>query len=48
MKPIIGILPSYNDEKNRLEFIVKNVERITGLKDFGIYMNKVLTIVQQM
>lgn len=35
---------SINDEKNRLEFIVKNVERITGLKDFGIYMNKVLTI----
>ena len=28
----------------RLEFIVKNVEKITGLKDFGKYMNKILTI----
>ena len=30
--------------KERLEFIVKNVERITGLKKFGTYMNKILTI----
>ena len=28
----------------RLKFLVENVERITGLKEFGKYMNKVLTI----
>ena len=28
----------------RLEFLVNQVERITGLKNFGKYMNKVLTI----
>ena len=33
-----------NEPKERLRFIVNQVERITGLKDFGIYMNKLLTI----
>lgn len=28
----------------RLTFLVNQVERITGLKDFGVYMNKLLTI----
>ena len=30
--------------KERLIFLVNQVERITGLKDFGIYMNKLFTI----
>mgnify|MGYP007020121675 FL=1 len=30
--------------KDRFEFLVTQVERITGLKDFGIYLNKLLTI----
>ena len=32
------------EPKERLKFIVDSVERITGLKDFGKYMNKLLTI----
>lgn len=32
------------EPKERLRFIVNQMERITGLKDFGIYMNKLLTI----
>lgn len=30
--------------ENRLTFLVENVERLTGLQDFGIYMNKLLTV----
>lgn len=33
-----------HDADERLKFIVANIEKITGLKDFGIYMNKLLTI----
>jgi hypothetical protein len=33
-----------HDPKERLKFIVENVEKITGLKEFGKYMNKLLTI----
>ncbi len=33
-----------NDPKERLKYIVEKVEKITGLKDFGNYMNKILTI----
>lgn len=32
------------EHKNRLHFLVDQIERITGLKDFGIYLNKLLTI----
>ena len=32
------------DHKERLKFIVDNIQTVTGLKDFGIYMNKLLTI----
>lgn len=32
------------EPKDRLSFIVSSVEAITGLKDFGKYMNKLLTI----
>lgn len=32
------------DEEERLKFIVDTVEKITGLKEFGKYMNKLLTI----
>lgn len=32
------------DHKKRLSFLVREVERITRLKNFGQYMNKILTI----
>ena len=32
------------EHKERLHFLVQQVERITGLQNFGIYMNKLLTI----
>ena len=32
------------DYRQRLEFLVNQVERMTGLKDFGIYMCKLFTI----
>ena len=32
------------DPKERLKFIVSSVENLTGLKDFGKYMNKIITI----
>ena len=32
------------DVKERLLFLTSQVERITGLKDFGIYLNKLFTI----
>lgn len=35
---------SIRELKDRLEFIVKNIEKLTGLKEFGKYMNKLLTI----
>jgi len=35
---------SIADHKERLRFVVNQVERITGLKDFGIYMGKLFTI----
>ena len=34
-------IPEYEE---RLQFLVQQVERITGLQNFGIYMNKMLTI----
>lgn len=35
---------SIADHENRLRFLVEQTERITGLKDFGIYLNKMFTI----
>ena len=32
------------DHEERLRFLVQQVERITGLQNFGVYMNKLLTI----
>ena len=32
------------DYENRLRFLIGQVERMTGLRDFGAYMNKLLTI----
>ena len=32
------------EHKERLHFLVQQVERMTGLRNFGIYMNKLLTI----
>ena len=32
------------DHKERLRFLVNQVERLTGLKHFGIYLNKLFTI----
>lgn len=38
------IIYSITDHSARLKRIVDEVERITGLKDFGIYMSKMLTV----
>lgn len=35
---------SIAETENRLRFLVEQVERITGLEEFGIYMNKLFTI----
>ncbi|MBQ8803381.1 MAG: hypothetical protein IJZ53_07105 [Tyzzerella sp.] len=35
---------SIAEHKNRLLFLVSQVERITGLEDFGMYLNKLFTI----
>ena len=43
-KGLNQILWSIKDVKERLKYLVDNVIKITGLKDFGIYMNKLLTI----
>ena len=32
------------EHENRLQFLISQVERMTGLRDFGAYMNKLLTI----
>lgn len=32
------------DYEQRMLFLVNQIERITGLKDFGVYLNKLLTI----
>lgn len=32
------------DHEERLRFLVNQVERMTGLKNFGVYLNKLLTI----
>ena len=32
------------EHEERLKFIVNQVERITGLRDFGVYMNKLFTL----
>ena len=37
-------LYAIKEHENRLLFLVNQVERITGLKDFGVYMSKLLTI----
>lgn len=39
-KSIYGI----SEHENRMLFLVSQVERMTGLKDFGIYLNKLFTI----
>ena len=38
------IICSMNAEEERLKFIVEQAERITGLKHFGIYISKLLTV----
>ena len=38
------ILYSTEDHLERLKILVEQVERTTGLKDFGIYMSKLLTV----
>ncbi|MCD8133256.1 MAG: hypothetical protein LUE19_05315 [Clostridiales bacterium] len=35
---------SLADIKDRVRFLVEQTERLTGLKDFGIYMSKMLTL----
>lgn len=39
-KSIYGI----RDCENRVRFLVEQVERLTGLKNFGVYLNKLFTI----
>lgn len=43
-KSLYQMLFRITDVAERLKFLVDYTERITGLKDFGSYMNKVLTI----
>lgn len=43
-KSLHSAIHGINDEKERLLFIVNSIETITGLKNFGKYMNKLLTI----
>ncbi len=38
------LIYSTEDHTERLKFIVEQTQRITGLDDFGIYLNKLLTI----
>ena len=39
-----NIIYSIPDHTERLETLVKQVERVTGLSQFGKYMNKILTV----
>lgn len=41
---LYSMIWNINDVEERLAFLVENVERVTGLRNFGIYMNKLLTI----
>jgi len=43
-KSLARSLYSIQDNENRLQFLVNQTIRITGLKDFGSYMSKLLTI----
>lgn len=43
-KKLNTIIWGIDNVEERLKFIVQSVERITGLKEFGKYMNKILTI----
>ncbi len=43
-KSLNSVLWSIKDPTERLKFLVDSVERITGLKNFGKYMNIILTI----
>ena len=38
------IIYSLNDPCERLKVLVKQIESLTGINDFGVYMNKLLTI----
>lgn len=43
-KSLYQAVYSIAEHENRMLFLVEQVERITGLKDFGIYLNKLFTI----
>lgn len=43
-KSLYKTLYSISEHEERLRFLVEQIERITGLKGFGVYMNKLLTI----
>ena len=43
-KSLNNAIWSIKEPNERLDFIVKSVERITGLREFGRYMNIILTI----
>ena len=39
-----NMIYSVRDKEERLKILVEQTERVTGIKEFGIYMNKMLTI----
>lgn len=43
-KSIGAMLYGIPDIRERLRFLTEQVESMTGIRDFGIYMNKILTI----
>lgn len=43
-KSLTEVLWHISDVKERLSFLVEQIERMTGLEHFGIYMNKLFTI----
>ncbi len=38
------VVYSVSDNEDRLKVLTEQVERVTGIRDFGIYMSKVLTV----
>lgn len=43
-KSLYKSIYSISEYENRIDFLVNQVERMTGLKNFGVYLNKLLTI----
>lgn len=43
-KSLYKALYQIGEVENRLDFLVEQVDRLTGLKQFGVYLNKLLTL----